>query len=135
MQAFGRNGYGPKTGGAVPLWGGQLGLHLTQCGQGRGLPACQVTSWSIKPFGHNPTTLQADRTDRQQSDSIGRTVLQMVAQKHTLLPTHLFHSEWPALFAVSHLHEIILSICTDKHAAALLPHKENESLKVTKITT
>jgi len=30
--------------GAEPLWGRGLGPHLTQCGQGRGLPACQVTS-------------------------------------------------------------------------------------------
>jgi len=29
----------------VPLLGeGELGPHLTQCGQGRGLPACQVSS-------------------------------------------------------------------------------------------
>ena len=29
--------------------------YLTQCGQGRGLPPCQVSSssWSIQPFGHN----------------------------------------------------------------------------------
>jgi len=67
----------------VPLWGGELGLHLTQCGQGRGIPACQVSSWSVKPLGHNTPTLQTDRqerTDRQRSDSIGRTVLQTVAQ-------------------------------------------------------
>jgi len=30
MQPFGRNRYGPKIGGAVPLWGGELGLHLTE---------------------------------------------------------------------------------------------------------
>jgi len=39
---------------SVPLWGkGELGPHLTVCGQGRGLPPCQVSSWSIQPFGHN----------------------------------------------------------------------------------
>jgi len=37
------------------------------------LPPYQVRSWSMKPFGHNTPTLQ-DRTDRQRSDSIGRTV-------------------------------------------------------------
>jgi len=64
-----------------------VGPHLTQCGQGRGLPACQVSSSSIQPFGHSTPTSQTgqDRqTDRQTcqwSDSIGRTVLQMVAQK------------------------------------------------------
>ena len=30
--------------GAVPLWAGELGPHLTQCGQDRGLSACQVSS-------------------------------------------------------------------------------------------
>jgi len=52
--------------------------HLKQCGRGRGLPPCQVSSWSMKPFGHNAQTLQTDRTrqNRQRSDSIGRTVLQ-----------------------------------------------------------
>jgi len=57
---------GGKLGGAVPLWGGELGPHLTQCGEGRGLPACQVSSWSAQPFGHSARTLQTDRqtTDR-----------------------------------------------------------------------
>jgi len=49
-----------------------------------GLPACQVSSWSVQPFGHNTPTSQTDRQtdrqDRQRSDSIGRTVLQTVAQ-------------------------------------------------------
>jgi len=80
MQPFGRNGYGPKIGGCAPLGEGELGPHLTQCGQGRGLRARQVSSWSVKPFGHNTATLQ---TDRQRSDSIGWTVLQMVAQTWT----------------------------------------------------
>jgi len=68
--------------GAPPLFGqGALGPHLTQCG--RGLPACQVSSWSVQPFGHSKPQRhrQTDRTDRQRSDSIGRTVLQTVAQK------------------------------------------------------
>jgi len=64
---------------------GELGPHLTQCGQGRDLPACQVSSWSVQPFGHNTPTLQTDRqtdwTDRQRTDSIGRTILQTVARK------------------------------------------------------
>ena len=80
MQPFGRNRYGPKIGGCAPLGEGELGPHLTQCGQSRGLSACQVSSWSIQPFGHSAQTLQRDRTDRQRSDSIGRTVLQAVAQ-------------------------------------------------------
>jgi len=68
------------VGGCAPLEEGELGPHLTQCGQGRGLPACHVLSWSVQPFVHSARTLQADRTE-QRSDSIGRTVLQTVAQK------------------------------------------------------
>jgi len=69
--------------GGVPLWGGELSPHLTLCSQGRGVPACQVSSWSVQPFGHSARTLQTDRLDRQidrqdrqLTDSIGRTVLQ-----------------------------------------------------------
>ena len=63
---------------------GRAGCHLTQCGRGRstdrgqGLPPCQVSSWSIQPFGHNTLTSQTDRTDRQgqtdrqRSDSMTR---------------------------------------------------------------
>ena len=50
-------------GGSAPLgkesW--VLGPHLTQCGQGRVLPPCQVSSWSIQPFSHNTPTLETDR--------------------------------------------------------------------------
>jgi len=38
MKPFGRNGYGPKIGGCALLGEGELGPHLTQCVQGRGLP-------------------------------------------------------------------------------------------------
>ena len=86
MQPFGRNRHGPKiVGGCAPLGEGELGPHLTQCGQGRGLPVCQVLSWSIQPFGHNTPTLQTDRRDRKRSDRIGRTDLQTVTQKPTLI--------------------------------------------------
>jgi len=55
-----------KLGGLLCLFfGGQLGPHLTQSRMGRGLPPCQVSSWSIQPFGHNTPKLQTDRrTDR-----------------------------------------------------------------------
>jgi len=77
------NRYGPKIGGCAPLGERELGLHLIQGGQGRGLPACQVSSWSIQSFGHSISTSQTGQTgqDRQRSDSIGRTFLQTVAQK------------------------------------------------------
>ena len=77
------------VGGWDPMGEEELGPYVTQCGQGRGLPACQVSSWSVQPFGHSARTSQTDRTgqtgqyrqtDRQRSDSIGRTVLQTVAQ-------------------------------------------------------
>ena len=77
IQPFGHNRDGPKI--ALPLWG-KLGPHLTQCGVGRGLPLYQVASWSIQPFGDNTLTPQTGQ-DRQLSDSIGRTVLQTVAQQ------------------------------------------------------
>ena len=66
----------------------ELGLYLTQCGLGRDLPPYQVTSWSIQPFVHNTRTSQTDRQTgqrRQRSDSIGRTVLQTLAQKQCSL--------------------------------------------------
>ena len=78
IQPFGHNRYGPKIGGSGaphPFGGGELGPHLTQCSQGQGLPACEVSSRSIQPFGHNIPTSQTDRTDRQQSDSVWRTIL------------------------------------------------------------
>jgi len=48
--------------GCAPFGVGELGPHLTQCVRGQGLPACQVSSWSIQPFGHSAPTLQTDRT-------------------------------------------------------------------------
>jgi len=77
-----------KIGGLCPIFGeGALGHNLTQCGQGRSLPARQVSSLSVQPFGHNTPTSQTGQTeqDRQRSDSIGRTVLQTVAQNYRIL--------------------------------------------------
>ena len=70
---------------------GELGLgpHLTQCGQGRGIPACQLAKFHLDPSNRLATvherhrqTDRQDRTDRQRSDSIGRTVLQTLAKKY-----------------------------------------------------
>ena len=82
IEPFDHNRYGPKIGG-VPFGEVDRGPHLIQCGQGRGLPARQVSSWSIQPFGHSTPTSQTGQ-DRQRSDSTGRTVLQTVAQKRIL---------------------------------------------------
>jgi len=57
-------------GGCAPLGEGELGPHLTQCGQCRGLPACQVSSWSVHPFGHSARTLHTDRQDRTDNSPI-----------------------------------------------------------------
>jgi len=56
--------------GCAPLGEGDLRPHLTQCGPGQGLPACQVSSWSVQLFGHNTVHQRyrqdrEDRTDRQ----------------------------------------------------------------------
>jgi len=61
-----------ENGGLCPFGGGELGPHLTQCGQGQGLP---------DPSNRLATIRQRYRQDRERSDSIGRTVLEMVAQK------------------------------------------------------
>jgi len=42
-----RTKWAEKCGAAVPLFVGDLGLQLTQCRLGRGLPPYQVASWSI----------------------------------------------------------------------------------------
>jgi len=47
-----------KLGAVVPLFVGELGNHLTQCGLDRGLPPHQVASYAVQPFGHNTPTLQ-----------------------------------------------------------------------------
>ena len=59
-------------------FGGELGPHLTQCGKGRGLPACQVSSWSVQPFGYNAPTSQ---TARQNNGPIAQGEPFAVAQQ------------------------------------------------------
>jgi len=73
--------------GAVPLLG-ELGPHLTQCGRGRGLPPCQVSSSSVQPYGHNTPTLQTaqDRTDRTtvaNRFTIGRPIFRKRRRNHS----------------------------------------------------
>jgi len=75
-KRFGHKRHGPKIGGCATL--GELDPHLTQA---KSLSPYQVASWSIQALGHNAPTLQTGQTDRQRSDSIGRTVLQTVAQE------------------------------------------------------
>jgi len=53
--------------GLCPFWGGELGPHLTHCGQGQGLHPLHTKFYleSIQSFGHNTPTLQTGQTDRQ----------------------------------------------------------------------
>jgi len=60
---------------------GKRGTHLTQCGQGQGLPACKFhLDLSNRLATIRERHRQTGQT-RQRSDSIGRTVLETVAQK------------------------------------------------------
>jgi len=69
-----------EYGGCCAPFRGDLDLHLTQCGQGRGLHACQVLI-HLDPSNRLATVHQCHRQKGQRTDSIGRTVLQTVAQK------------------------------------------------------
>jgi len=75
---------GPKLGGCAPFGEGELRLHLTQCGL---VEDHLDAKFHLHPSNRLATMDQRyrqDRTDIQRSDSIGRTVLQTVAQKqHT----------------------------------------------------
>jgi len=53
----------------------------------------------IQPFGRNTPTLQTDRTD---NDSIGRTVLQTVAQNILAAKTILFHFRRGSMLKIKH---------------------------------
>ena len=52
MGDRGHNRHGPKTGGLLCPFHGELRPCLIQCGLGRGLLPYQVASSSIQPFGH-----------------------------------------------------------------------------------
>ena len=51
--------------GLCPFGGGGARSPPNTMWPGRGLPACQVSSWSVQPFGHNTPTLQTDRQTGQ----------------------------------------------------------------------
>jgi len=85
MQPFGRNRYGPKIGGCDSLGRGAGSPSNTMWRGPR--PTCMPSFILIRPTVWpqytNVTDKQTDRQDRtgQRTDSIGRTVLQTVAQK------------------------------------------------------
>ena len=89
MQPFGRNRYGPKLEGAVPLWEGGAGSPSNTMWPGP-RPTCMPSFILIRPTVWSQSINVTDRTDRtgqtdrqtgQRSDSIGLTVLQTVCQK------------------------------------------------------
>jgi len=85
-RPFGHNRHGPKSGGtaAVPLSEGELGRHLIQ----RGLTEAYLhTKWHPDPSNSLVTIHHRNRQtgqDRQPSDSIGRTVLQIRCNQQTI---------------------------------------------------
>jgi len=80
IQPFGHNRYGQKW-ECVPLLGGAVSPSNKMWPGPRFTSIYQTASESIQPFSHNTPTSQTGQTDRQRSDSIGRTVLQTVAHK------------------------------------------------------
>jgi len=72
---------GRKLGGCAPVGEGELGAHLTQCGQAE---AYLRAKFRLDPSNRLATVherYRQDRQDRQRTDSIWRNVLQTVAQK------------------------------------------------------
>jgi len=91
---------GRKLGGLyVPLWGGELGPHLTQCGQGRDLSV----KFHLDPSNRLATVheryRQTDRTG-QLSHILGRTVLQTVDPKRVKLDILKLGTHYPCSRAV-----------------------------------
>ena len=92
MQPFGRNGHGPKIGGAVPLWGGGAGSPSnTYVARAEAylhakfhLDLSNRMATIDQPYRQTGQDRQTDR-QRQRSDSIVRpgtdSFLQTVAQK------------------------------------------------------
>jgi len=86
--------------------GGAGSPSKTHCGEGRGLPACQVSSWSVEPFGHNTPTFQTGETEcascRQQGHAGSNTLHQ---QNHRVLswwmPAIMYQSQFTQ-YSVEH---------------------------------
>jgi len=80
--------YGQKL-GAVPLWGRGAGSPSNTMWPGP-RPTCKRSFILIRPTVWPQYTNVTDRTDRQWSDSTGRTILQTVTQRLNLMHTHIF---------------------------------------------
>ena len=67
--------YKPKIGRLYPFGDGELGPHLTQRGQGQCLPACQVSSGSVPPFGHGTPTFHTGQDRIGKDRQTGQTTV------------------------------------------------------------
>jgi len=81
IQPSDHNRHGQKW-GLSPFWGGGTGSPSNTMWPGL-RPTSTTSLISINPIGWPQYTNVTDRTDRQWSDSIGRTGLQTIAQKST----------------------------------------------------
>ena len=72
---------GRKLGGLCSFEEGNLGPHLTQCGQAEAYLHAKFHLDASNRLATIHQRHRQDRQDRQRSDSIGRTVLQTVVQK------------------------------------------------------
>jgi len=89
IQPFGHNKRRPKNGGLC-LFGGEAGSSSNTMLPGLRpicIPSGTLIHPTVSPQYTNVTDRQTgqDRTDRQQSDSIGRTALQTVTQKYFVI--------------------------------------------------
>ena len=68
MQPFGRNGYGPKIGGkgCTTLGEGELGPHLTQCGQAE---AYLHAKFHLDPSNRLATVHERYKQTNRQTDN------------------------------------------------------------------
>ena len=95
----------PKIGGYAPL--GEGSWVPIQHSVARPRPTCMASFILIRPTVWRQYTNVRDRTDRQQSDSIGQTVLQTVAQKSVTVLRFVVHLP----FSVLHTNMIHSTIC------------------------
>jgi len=70
IELFCDNRYGLKIWGLCPFGGGGAMSPSNTMWPGPRPTACQVSSWSVQPFGHNTPTSQTDRQTGQDNGPI-----------------------------------------------------------------
>ena len=85
IKPFGHDRQGTKNGGAVPFWGAAGSPSNTMWPEARSIYL--RNKWHPNPSSRLATIHQCQRQDRQRSDSIGQTILQMLGQKGLLSPS------------------------------------------------